>query len=388
LLPGSTIARLSDAGASTLDIMKPTHFSRRRFLETLTSASAIAMAPPPLFADAEGGRKLGIALVGLGKYSTGQLGPALKLTKACKLAGVVTGSPAKGRQWAADHGFPETSIYSYETISRIADNPDIDIVYVVTPNSLHAEHAIAAAKAGKHVISEKPLATNVAQCDAIIAACKEAKVRLGVGYRMHYEPCANELKRLAKTEEIGPFRKMDGGFSFVLKGQQWRIEKGLSGGGPLMDLGIYVMQSHFMAAGDAMPVAITARELPKDRPVFCKEVEETIEWTMEFANGATGSALTSYNQQRNEFRAESERGWFHVTSAYGYKGQKAGSHLGPFEFVAPASVQALQMDAFASHVRDGTPNLVPGEMGRRDLVVVEAIYASAAAGGKRVELKF
>ena len=368
--------------------MKPPILSRRHFIGTLATASALATAPLRLFAQAEGGRRLGVALVGLGKYSTGQLGPALKLTSACKLAGVVTGSPEKGKHWAVEYGFPGTHIYNYDTMARMADNPDIDIVYVVTPNSLHAEHAIAAAKAGKHVICEKPMAVTVEECDAIIAACKDAKVRLGVGYRMHYEPCANELKRLARAAEFGPFRKMDGGFSFVLKGQQWRIEKNLSGGGPLMDLGVYLIQSHFMAAGDVMPVALTARELSKERPDFFKDVEETIEWTMEFANGATASALTSYNQKRNEFRAESDRGWIHITSAFGYKGQKASSHLGPFEFAAPASLQALQMGAFARHVRDGEPNLVPGEMGRRDMIVVEAIYASAAAGGKRVELKF
>lgn len=362
--------------------------SRRQFLGTLSTASALAMTPHRLFAQAVAGRKLGIALVGLGKYSTGQLGPALKLTNACKLAGVVTGSPEKGRQWAAEYGFPESHIYQYDTMARMADNPDIDIVYVVTPNSLHAEHAIAAAKAGKHVICEKPMAVTVEQCDAIIAACKSANVKLGVGYRMQYEPCHNELKRLAKSAEFGPFNKMDGEFSFILNGQQWRIEKGLSGGGPLMDLGIYVIQGHFMAAGNLVPLAITARELPKDRPEFFKEVEESIEWTMEFANGTISTARTSYNRHRNEFRADSEHGWYQIAPAFGYQGQKASSHLGPFEFVAPPSPQALQMDAFALHVRDGMPNGVPGEMGRRDMVVIETIYASAAAGGKRMELKF
>jgi glucose-fructose oxidoreductase len=70
-----------------------------------------------------------------------------------------------------------------------------------------------------------------------------------------------------------------------------------------------------MAAGDVMSVAITARKLPKECPELFNEVEETIEWTMEFANGATGRALTSYNQQRNEFRAEAERGWYQIASA-------------------------------------------------------------------------
>lgn len=369
-------------------MMNPPLLSRRRFLGNISMAGALAVAPHRLFAQADDRRKPGIALVGLGRYSTGQLGPALKLTHACRLAGVVTGSPEKGMQWAEEYGFSETNIYNYDTMGRMVDNPDIDIVYVVTPNSLHAEHAIAAAKAGKHVICEKPMATTVEECDAIIKACKDAGVRLGMGYRLHYEPSHMELKRLAKTGEFGPFTKMDGGFSFILSSQQWRIERELSGGGPLMDLGVYVIQSHFMAAGDVMPVAVTARELPKEKPEFFNEVEETIEWTMEFADGTQATGKTSYNQGRNDFRADAERGWYQIDTAFGYQGQKAQSHLGPLEFAAPVSQQALQMDAFARHVSDGAPNLVPGEMGRRDMVVVEAIYASAAADGKRMDLKF
>jgi len=362
--------------------------SRRKFLGNLGMAGAFAMTAHRAPSQAAGGRTLGIALAGLGSYSSGQLGPALKLTGACRLAGVVTGSPEKGRQWAQEYGFPEASIYHYDTMARMAENPDIDIVYVVTPNALHATHAIAAAQAGKHVICEKPLAATVRECDAIIAACKEAGVRLGMGYRLHYEPYHGELRRLAKTREFGPFSKTDGGFSFVLKGQQWRIEKGLSGGGPLMDVGVYVIQNQFMAAGDVMPVAVTARELPKEKPDFFTEVEETIAWTMEFPDGSEAVGLTSYNQSRNDFRATAERGWIEIHSAYGYRGQNGKTHLGPLHFDAPVSQQAVQMDAFACHVRDGGPNLVPGEMGRRDMVVIEAIYASAAAGGKRVKLVF
>lgn len=143
-----------------------------------------------------------------------------------------------------------------------------------------------------------------------------------------------------------------------------------------------------MAAGSAPAVALTARELPKVRPEFFVDVEESLEWTMEFANGAKGEGYTSYNSNRNNFRAEAKEGWFEAGPAYSYRGLRAATSKGPVTPTAPASQQALQMDAFALHVRDGAPNLVPGEMGRRDMVVVEAIYASAAAGGKRVELKF
>lgn len=364
------------------------HSSRRQFIGRLSAAGAFVLASRSLLAQGTAGRKLGVALVGLGGYSGGQLGPALKITEHCRLTGVVTGSAEKGKKWAAEYGFPESSIYSYDTMARLADNPAIDIVYVVTPNGLHAEHAIAAAKAGKHVICEKPMANTVADCDAIIAACKKAGVRLGMGYRLHYDPFHAELRRLVRTQEFGPFLKMDGGFGFTMERPQWRATKKLAGGGPLMDLGVYVLQEALMASGEVPPVAITARELPKQRPEFFVDVEETIEWTMEFANGASAKGWTSYNANRNDFRAEAKDGWFQIGPAYSYRGLKAATSRGPVKVEPLRSQQAVQMDAFARNVLDGTPSLVPGEMGRRDMVMVEAIYASAAAGGKRMELKF
>jgi len=119
--------------------------SRRHFLGQMSAAGALALAPRVLRAADAPVRPLGVALVGLGGYSSGQLGPALKLTKFCRLAAVVTGSPEKGKRWAKEYGFPETSIYGYDTMARMADNPDIDIVYVVTPNALHMRDTIAAA---------------------------------------------------------------------------------------------------------------------------------------------------------------------------------------------------------------------------------------------------
>src|SRR5882762_11497745 len=172
-----------------------TDISRRDFLRGLGTAGLVAgfgLRPQHVFRE---NRKLGVALLGLGRYSTGQLGPALRETKLCYLAGVVTGHPEKGEKWAADYNLNKKNIYSYETFDRIADNKDIDIVYVVTPPALHPEFTIRAAKAGKHVISEKPMATSVADCDAMIAACQTAKVKLSIGYRLHFDPYLKELMR-------------------------------------------------------------------------------------------------------------------------------------------------------------------------------------------------
>jgi glucose-fructose oxidoreductase len=362
--------------------------SRRRFITQVSAAAAaVALAPRFARAQAPGARKLGVALVGLGGYSRGQLGPGLRLTQNCRLMGVVTGDRAKGQQWAKDYGFPEKNIWHYDTMHEIAGHPDIDIIYVVTPPGLHAEHAIKAAKTGKHVICEKPMANTVAECDAIIAACKQAGVKLSIGYRLHFDPYHEVLRQLVRSNEFGPFMKLDGGFAFPMGRRAWRVEKKLAGGGPLMDVGVYVIQEMCMAAG-AAPVALTARELPKKRPEFFNEVEESIEWTAEFANGAVGKGYSSYNDGRNDFRAEAAGGWFALQPAYSYGGLAGATSKGPISVTPPPSQQALQMDDFAACVRDGRETRVPGEMGRRDMVIVEAIYASAAAGGKRLELKY
>ncbi|PTX95825.1 glucose-fructose oxidoreductase [Opitutus sp. ER46] len=344
------------------------------------------------FAADPAARKLGVALVGLGGYSTGQLAPALRETRHCRLAGVVTGDRAKGLAWARQHGFPEKNVYGYDTMTRLADNPDIDIVYVVTPNALHAEHTIAAARAGKHVICEKPMAISVAECDAMIAACRQAGVQLSIGYRMHFDPYAGELMRLAQAREFGPFQRVDGAFSFNLNRRVWRAQKALAGGGPLMDLGIYVIQGACMAVGGpavagqplVMPVAVTAREIEKQRPDLFADVEETIAWTLEFADGAHAEGRTSYQEQANKLRADAAHGWIEMAPAYSYGGLRARTSRGPLHFES-VNQQARQMDDFALCVQEHRASRVSGEMGRRDLAIIEAIYA-AARTSQRVPL--
>ncbi len=362
--------------------------SRRRFIGQAVALGAVAISARSAGAGVQDpARKLGVALVGLGGYSTGQLGPALRETKHCRLAGVVTGDAAKGARWAREHGFSEKNVWHYDTMDRIAGHPDIDIIYIVTPPGLHAEHAIAAAKTGKHVICEKPMANTVAECDAIVAACQEAGVRLSIGYRLHFDPYHEELRRLVRTKEFGPFMKMGGVFAFRMGTWAWRAEKKRGGGGPLMDLGVYLIQESCMAAG-AVPVAATGRERPKTRPDFFRDVEEGIDFTLEFADGARSECFTSYNDSGNRFRAEAAGGWFQVEPAFSYRGLRAATSRGPLSFEPPVNQQALQMDGFAACVRDGLQTRVPGEMGRRDMAIVEAIYASAAAGGQRLELKY
>jgi glucose-fructose oxidoreductase len=332
-----------------------------------------------------GERKLGVALMGLGLYSWGELGPALRKTKICRFAGAVTGSHAKGVAWSSRFGFPEKNIWNYQEINQIADNPDVDIVYVVTPNTLHAEHVISVAqKAGKHVICEKPMASSVADCDAMIAACDKANVKLSVGYRLKFDPYHIELDRLAREKDFGTLTNLTGSFGWTFGERAWRIQKALSGGGPLMDVGIYVIQAACRAAM-AQPVAITAKERPKTNPELFNEVEEAIDWTMEFPGGVTCKASTTYADNVEFFRAEGEKGWLYMSPAYVYRNLRLTTSRGEIRY-PEVPQQALQMDDFASCILTGRQTPVPGSMGRDHMKIIEAIYKSASLGGRRVEL--
>jgi len=357
--------------------------SRRGFLGRISSgAVALALAARSRAEAARESGKLGIALCGLGNYSRGQLAPALQLTKNCHLAGVITGDPeGKGRQWAKEHGFPEKNIYRYDTMARLADNRDIDIVYVVTPNGLHLRDTVAAAKAGKHVISEKPMANTVAECDAMLAACRAAKVKLSIGYRLHFDPYHQELMRHAREKDFGVLAKMTGKRAFTMGTWRWRADKQLAGGGPLMDLGVYLIQGACMAQNHAAPIAVTAQEQPKKRPDIARDTEETLRFSLEFANGARADFLTSYQDSGDTFRAEGDKGWIEFKEhAFTYRGMVVDTSAGALHFDPPVNQQARQMDDFALCVREGRESRVPGEMGRRDLAIIEAVYAAMRSG--------
>lgn len=331
-------------------------------------------------------RKLGVALIGLGGYSTGQLGPALRETKFCELRGVVTGDAAKGRRWARDYGFPESSVYHYDTMAAIADNPEIDIVYSVTPPGLHLRDVLAGAVAGKHVICEKPMAVSVEECDQMIAACEAAGVQLSLGYRLHFHPYHQQVKTFAAEQAWGGPIKMSGGFGYRMgSAWEWRVDKALAGGGQLMNTGIYVIQSALMAKGEMMPVAVTAHEPPKTRPEYFNEVEETINFTLEWADGSRLEGTSSGVQGSNDFEAVAPDHRVRMAPAYSYDRLRMELDREPQPPLDGFFQQAAQMDAFAASLLNGQQTILPGAMGRRDMQIITAIY-EASRTGKRVTL--
>lgn len=322
---------------------------------------------------------LGIALVGLGNYSTNQLAPALQETQHVHLAGIVTGTPEKAATW--QERFPQLRghVYSYENFDQIADDDAIDIVYVVLPNSMHAEFSIRAAQAGKHVICEKPMAVSSEEARAMIAACESAGVRLNIGYRLHYEPHNVEAMRIGQEGVLGALKYVQTSFGFRLGDPtQWRLRKHLAGGGALMDVGIYAVQAARYVTGEE-PIRVTAQEVKTD-PVKFAEVDETVTWQMTFRSGCIATCATSYASRMERLFFAGTDGWLELRPAYIYSGIAGRTSAGPMDFPA-VNQQARHMDAIGESIAAGTNLRIDGYEGLRDIVVLEAIYESIRTGG-------
>jgi predicted dehydrogenase len=362
--------------------------TRREFIKTAGLAAAGVSLAGPLASPVRAAgpdRKIGFALAGLGNLSTHQIAPALQKTQYCRLTGIVTGHPAKAEQWKAQYNIPNKNIYNYDTMTRMADNPDIDVVYVVTPNALHAEHTIKAAKAGKHVFCEKPMEVSVEKCRQMIDACQQAGRLLGVAYRLHFEPNNLECVRLAREKVFGDLKIIEAGFGFPMGDPtQWRLNRALAGGGPLVDVGIYALQATRYLTGEE-PAQVSAMTTVTD-PVKFKEVEESIVWQTKFPSGIVAHCAATYGARgMASFTAHAANGWFKLDPAFYYSGIR-GLRSDKQEINFPAIDQfAAEMDDFAQCILNHQPTRVPGEEGLRDVKIMTAIY-EAARTGKTVSL--
>jgi len=359
--------------------------SRRNFAKTVIgaggvlAASGIAKALAQSAVDKILDKKLGIALVGLGYYSTDVLAPALQETKNVQLRGIVTGTPAKAKAWREKYDIPENNIYNYDTFDQIADNDDIDIIYVVLPNSMHAEYVIRAARAGKHVICEKPMALTVEECDAMIDACAQNNVALSIGYRMQFEPHTQELMRYAKEKVMGAATYVTANAGYYHRdGNHWKAKKEY-GGGAIMDMGVYSINAARYSTAEE-PVSVMAQQF-KTRPQVFKEVEETATFQFEFPSGAVANCMTSFSHRISLLHVVAEKGWVQLNPMQSYRGIKMTTRKGPVEF-PQINQQATQMDEVAWCIVNKKPMRVPGKEGRRDIKIVQAIHQSLQTGKK------
>jgi predicted dehydrogenase len=369
--------------------------TRRHFLQKL-SASALAI---PFF-PAEGlasldkqleepyqGPVLRVAIMGLGGYGS-RVAEAMKDCTKAKLVGVISGTPSKIKEWQAKYNIPEKNCYNYENFDNIKNNPDIDAVYVITPNGLHKDQVIRVAKAGKHAICEKPMAVNAKEGQQMVDACKKANVKLLVGYRMHFEPKTLEIIRMRTSGELGKPLFFQGLCGFKIGNpSQWRLNKELAGGGAMMDIGIYAVNGARYMVGEE-PVWVTAQETKTNPTLFKQGVDETIVFQFGFPGGAVASCLSTYNMNNlDRFFLNCEKGFAELAPSTGYGPIKGRTNKG--ELTQPHKThQTVQMDEMAGIILEGKQPVVPvdGIEGLKDLKIIDAIYA-AVKSGKKMDIK-
>ena len=357
--------------------------TRRKFLGHLAVGTAgIALAKNGFAAVAATKKKdrLGVALVGLGYYSTDVLAPALQLTSKCNLVGVVSGTPSKVEAWQKKYAIPDGNVYSYDNFDTVANNPAIDVIYIVLPPSMHAEYTVRAAKAGKHVWCEKPMAPSVRDCEAMIKACKDNNVKLAIGYRLHHEPNTQTVTRFAKEQKYGKVvsATAEAGYR-ESRTNHWKQKKAM-GGGVMGDMGVYPLNA--LRYGTGMePIAVTAKA-STTRPEIYTEVEETMHFELEFPGGVTGIGDVSFGKSMNKLHVDCAKGWYELAPFQAYNGVQGTTSDGIALNAKIPNQQAKQMDDDAMAIMENTPLLAPGEEGLKDIKVVEAIYRSVASGAK------
>ena len=330
---------------------------------------------------------VGFAIVGLGGYALNQMMPRFAQAERAHIAAIVSGNPDKLWRVGDAYGVPNDARHSYDTFEKIASDKRIDAVYIVLPTGLHAEWAIRGFAAGKHVLCEKPMALSSADCERIIAAARNAKRKLMIAYRSHFEPYNLEAMRLMKQKAIGTIRLVRTEQSYRMEptspGENWRTNRALAGGGPLEDFGIYGLQAALYLTGE-MPERISANAFRPAGDSRFAEIFAHVSSQWLFPSGAVAHLATSYDSAGTNFaQVRGTGGALIMDPATSYAGQKMriegrdGQELTPGD---PDVQFARQLDHFASAVRDNTAIRTPGEMGLRDLRLMEAIYASARSG--------
>jgi predicted dehydrogenase len=335
--------------------------------------------------------RVGVALVGLGRLALEQVMPAFAESKLCRPIALVSGDRGKAGTVARRYGLPERNIFDYKSWNRLADNKDVQIVYILLPNGMHAEYSIRAAQAGKHVLCEKPMATSVEDCQAMIDASDKARKLLMVAYRLQYEPYNREVIRSARSGELGKLK------SFIASnGQaqgdpnQWRLKKSLAGGGALPDVGIYCLNAARYISGEE-PNAVSAFVHSTPNDARFREVEEQVNFTLRFPSGFLASSTTSYGYHDAKFfRVLGSSGWAELDPAFPYRGQRLrvgrkleGRDAEQIEErkLEPKNHFALEMDHLASCVLGNKRPRTPGQEGLQDMRVIAAIYRAAESGG-------
>jgi predicted dehydrogenase len=338
-------------------------------------------------------QRVGFAVVGLGRLALGQILPAMGKSKYCKPTALVSGDRQKALKIAAQYGIKESSIYDYSTYDQIVQNPDVQVIYIVLPNSMHADYTVRGARARKHILCEKPMATTVRDCERMIAACSQANVKLMIAYRSQYEPNDLALVKMIRSGKLGTLRQYIATNSQnQADPSQWRLKQSLAGGGCMPDVGLYCLNAaRFLSNEEPYEIQATIRQ-PKDDPRFT-EVEASCQVIAKFPSGFTASFNSGYDAHKSQFlRIEGSEAFAELNPAFAYHGIKLrysklvdGKEIMHVPAIEEKDQFAEEMDHMALCVEKSLKPHTPGEEGLQDQRITDAIYESARTG-KAVKL--
>ncbi len=371
--------------------------TRRGFITRVGQGMVASSVTVPLLKNAHAqlrvpeppGKKLGWAIVGLGSLSINQILPAFAKCEKSKVTALVSGHPEKANKLALRYGVNAKNIYNYQNYDSIKDNPDVDVIYIVLPNGMHSEYTVRGFEAGKHVLSEKPMANNSAECKMMIAAGKKANRKLMVAYRCHYEPFNQEAMRIARSKELGPTQMIlaDTGFKMG-DPTQWRLNKKLAGGGSMFDIGIYALNASRYLTGEE-PVEVNGITYTTPGDERFKEVDEHTIFQLRFPSGILANCSSSYGYfHQSHYRVMGTEGRLEMDPATWYNGLRLWIERGnKIEQIEMPEVDhfAAEMDHMSDCVMQNKETQTPGEEGLRDLTIIEAVYESSRTG-KTVKL--
>lgn len=319
------------------------------------------------------------AVVGLGHIAQAAVIPAFSHARRnSSLAAIVSGDRTKrkevGRRYRVDGAF------GYDEFDECLRG--VDAVYIALPNSMHAEYAIRAARAGVHVLCEKPMAVTVEECRQMIAACRQAHVRLMIAYRLHFETLNLSAMDLARNGRLGELKFFNSSFSMTVRRGDIRTKRAC-GGGTLYDIGVYCIN----AARNlfrAEPTQVFAMSLNSGLASLA-EIDETTAATLRFGDDRVASFITSFNAADvASFRVVGTKGDLRADPAYEYAegleytltvdGKTIRKKFGKRDQFAP---ELLYFSDCILNDREPEPS---GEEGMQDVRIVEALYKSARSG--------
>ena len=360
-------------------------FTRRELGRLAAMGAASRMASRAVAQEPD--RPFRYCMVGLGRISMQHFMPGTRQSKHSRVTALVSGHRDKADKMAAEYGIPAKNIYNYENYDAIAQNRDIDAVYIALPNGMHAEYTIRAAKAGKHVLCEKPMANTAAEAQGMVDACRQANRKLMIAYRCQFEPANLQAIQLIRDGKLGTIQSIESANGFNIRAGEWRITKTLGGGGPLMDMGIYSLNACRYLTGEEPTGELKAYSSVTDRDGRFKEVEENLSWTMKFPSGAMATCTTTYGAgMPGTFTVYGSKGTMHMDAAFGYQGQHltAKPQGEPAVDLAPAERDPAHFPRIADHLAESVMEnkelRASGEEGLRDMKLIAAIYQSCGRG--------